>query len=96
MQRLPAATSRVSEHWAWMGRAGRLPGRAAWRISQRRDHRGDGLEVSGRSGRHKTRLRLRLPRFGPAYEEVFQDIFAIHGGERLLANLAMQRHIARA
>ncbi len=95
-----------------MGRASRLPGRAAWRISQRRDHRarlrpagddhrgvgdrGDGLEVSGRSGRHKTRLRLRLPRLGPAYEEVFQDIFAIHGGERLLANLAMQGHIAEA
>lgn len=46
--------------------------------------------------RHKTRLRLRLPCLGPAYEEVFQDIFAIHGGERLLANLAMQRHIAEA
>jgi hypothetical protein len=39
---------------------------------------------------------LELPRLGPAYEEVLQDIFAIGGGERLFANLAMQWQIAGA
>jgi hypothetical protein len=37
-----------------------------------------------------------LPRLGPLYEEILQDMFAIGGGERLLANFAMQRHIAGA
>lgn len=37
-----------------------------------------------------------LPRLGPLYEEILQDIFALGGGERLFANFAMQRHIARA
>ena len=44
----------------------------------------------------KTRLCLGAPRLRPAYEEVFQDIFAIHRGERLFANLAMQGQIAGA
>ena len=37
-----------------------------------------------------------LPRLGPLYEEILQDMFAIGGGERLFANFAMQRHIAGA
>jgi hypothetical protein len=37
-----------------------------------------------------------LPRLGPAYEEILQDIFALGSGERLLANFAMQRPIAGA
>jgi len=32
----------------------------------------------------------------PAHEEVLQDIFAVRGGERLFANLAMQQPIVRA
>jgi hypothetical protein len=31
-----------------------------------------------------------------AYQEVFQEILAILGGERLFANLTMQRKMARA
>jgi hypothetical protein len=38
-------------------------------------------------------MRLVLPRLGPLYEEILQDMFAIGGGERLFANFAMQRHI---
>jgi hypothetical protein len=38
----------------------------------------------------------RLPRLGPAYEEILQDIFAIGSGEQLFAIFAMQRPIAGA
>jgi hypothetical protein len=37
-----------------------------------------------------------LPRLGPAYEEILQDIFAIGSGEQLFAIFAMQRPIAGA
>jgi hypothetical protein len=37
-----------------------------------------------------------LPRLGPAYEEILQDIFAIGRGEQLFAIFAMQRPIAGA
>jgi hypothetical protein len=40
--------------------------------------------------------RTRLPRLGPAYEEILQDIFAIGSGEQLFAIFAMQRPIAGA
>jgi hypothetical protein len=39
---------------------------------------------------------LVLPRLGPLYEEILQDMFALGGGERLFANFAMQRHVAGA
>jgi hypothetical protein len=42
------------------------------------------------------KVRLGLPLFGAAYEEVLQDILAIRSGERLFANLTMQRKIAGA
>jgi hypothetical protein len=36
------------------------------------------------------RTRLLSPRLGPVDEEILQDMFAIGGGELLLANFAMQ------
>jgi hypothetical protein len=38
-----------------------------------------------------TPTRFELPRLGPAYKEVLQDIFAIRSGGRLFANLALYR-----
>src|SRR5262249_61062722 len=58
-------------------------------------NRGDGLEAQGAPAPLK-RSRLQARRLRTPYEEVLQDIFAIGRGERLFANLAMQRQIARA
>jgi 2-iminobutanoate/2-iminopropanoate deaminase len=57
--------------------------------------RGDGLEAQGAPAPLK-RSHLQARPLRPADEEVFQDIFAVASGERLFANLAMQRQIARA
>ena len=58
-------------------------------------NRGGGLEARSAPAPLQ-RLRLQARRLGTPYEEVLQDIFAIGRGERLFANLAMQRQIARA
>src|SRR5262249_44488756 len=58
-------------------------------------NRGGGLEARGAPAPLKG-SRLQSRRLRPADEEVLQDIFAVARGERLFANLAMQRQIARA